>query len=67
LRTLIFTPDASKAMALIGNTADTYGQTHLPCNDNRFTYKQFITEIGQQLGREIKYKVLQGRPKNRFF
>jgi hypothetical protein len=37
-------------MALIGNTADTYGQTwHLPC-DNRLTYKQFITEIGQQLG-----------------
>jgi hypothetical protein len=59
LRTLIFTPDASKAMALIGNTADTYGQTwHLPCDDNRFTYKQFITEIGQQLGREINYKVL---------
>jgi hypothetical protein len=38
-------------MALIGNTADT-GQTwHLPCDDNRLTYKQFITEIGQQLGR----------------
>jgi nucleoside-diphosphate-sugar epimerase len=59
LRTLIFTPDASKAMALIGNTADTYGQTwHLPCNDNRLTYKQFITEIGRQLGREVKHKVL---------
>jgi hypothetical protein len=58
LRTLIFTPDASKAMALIGNTADTYGQTwHLPCDDNRFTYKQFITEIGA-IGREINYKVL---------
>jgi hypothetical protein len=24
---IIFTPDASKAMALIGNTADVYGQT----------------------------------------
>ena len=59
LRTLIFTPDASKAMALIGNTADTFGQTwHLPCDDNRLTYKQFIAEIGHQLGREIKYKVL---------
>ncbi|MEZ7505083.1 NAD-dependent epimerase/dehydratase family protein [Flavobacterium sp. Arc2] len=59
LRTLIFTPDASKAMALIGNTADTYGQTwHLPCDDNRLTYKQFIAEIGRQLGREIQYKVL---------
>ena len=59
LRTLIFTPDASKAMALIGNTTDTYGQTwHLPCDDNRLTYKQFIAEIGSQLGREVKYKVL---------
>jgi hypothetical protein len=39
---LIFTPDASKAMALIGNTM-TYGQTwHLPCDDNGLTYKQFI-------------------------
>lgn len=59
LRTLIFTADASRAMALIGNTADAYGQTwHLPCDDNRFTYKQFIAEIGCQLGREVKYKVL---------
>jgi hypothetical protein len=68
LRTLIFTPDASKAMALIGNTADTYGQTwHLPCNDNRLTYKQFITEIGQQLGRNKIQSFAQGRPQNRFF
>ena len=59
LRTLIFTPDASKAMALIGNTSDAYGQTwHLPCDDNRVTYKQFIAEIGNKLGREVKYKVL---------
>lgn len=59
LRTLIFTPDASKAMALIGNTTTAYGQTwHLPCDDNRLTYKQFIAEIEHQLGRQVKYKVL---------
>jgi nucleoside-diphosphate-sugar epimerase len=59
LRTLIFTPDASKAMALIGNTTNAYGQTwHLPCDDNRLTYKQLIDEIGSQLGRDIKYAVL---------
>lgn len=59
LRTLIFTPDASKAMALIGNTYSAYGQTwHLPCDDKRLTYKQFIGEIGNQLGRNIKYEVL---------
>jgi hypothetical protein len=30
-------------MALIGNTTNAYGQTwHLPCDDNRLTYKQLI-------------------------
>ena len=34
LRSLIYTPDASRAMALLGNTPDAYGQTwHLPCDD----------------------------------
>jgi hypothetical protein len=46
-------------MALIGNTTNAYGQTwHLPCDDNRLTYKQLIDEIGSQLGRDIKYAVL---------
>ena len=59
LRTLIYTPDASKAMALIGNTADAYGQTwHLPCDDDRLTYEQFFEEISSNLGRKIKYKIL---------
>jgi nucleoside-diphosphate-sugar epimerase len=59
LRTLIFTPDAATATALIGNTATTYGQTwHLPCDDYRLTYSQLIAEIGIQLGRDIKYDVL---------
>lgn len=43
LRSLIFTPDASRAMALLGNTSDAYGQTwHLPCDDDRLTYRDFI-------------------------
>lgn len=59
LRTLIYTPDAGKAMALLGNTSDAYGQTwHLPCDDNRMNYKEFISEISNQLGREVKYTVL---------
>ena len=46
-------------MALLGNTPDAYGQTwHLPCDDNRLTYKEFVAEISRQLGREVKYKVL---------
>jgi hypothetical protein len=59
LRTLIWTPDASRAMALIGNTADAYHQTwHLPCDDNRLTYKQMIQYASTICGREIRYKVL---------
>ena len=38
LRTLIWTPDASRALALLGNTPEAYGQTwHLPCCDERLT------------------------------
>lgn len=59
LRTLIYTPDASKAMALIGNTSDAYGETwHLPCDDNRLTYKEIIDLISEKLGRQIKYDIL---------
>ncbi len=59
LRTLIYTPYASRAMALLANSPDAYGQTwHLPCDDNRLTYKRFIAEISSQLGRDVKYTVL---------
>jgi nucleoside-diphosphate-sugar epimerase len=59
LRTLIYTPDASKATALIGNTPETFGQTwHLPCDDNRLTYSEILKEISKQLNRTIKYDIL---------
>lgn len=59
VRTLIFTPDASRSTALIGNSPDAFGQTwHLPCDDNRLTYKEIMDEISTQLGREIDYDVL---------
>jgi nucleoside-diphosphate-sugar epimerase len=60
LRTLIFTPDASRAMALLGNTPCAYGQTwHLPCDDNRLTYRQFIELAAEVLGVDGNYKVLK--------
>ncbi len=60
LRTLIYTPDASRAMALLGNTHDAYGQTwHLPCDDNRFTYRQFIELAAVIFGKEGQYEVLK--------
>lgn len=61
LRTLIWTPDASRATALIGNTPDAYHQTwHLPADDNRLTYKQFIGLAGTVYRRELRYKVVPG-------
>lgn len=58
LRTLIWTPDASRAMALIGNTPSAYGQTwHLPC-DEPHTYLDMITISERLLNRTVKYKVI---------
>lgn len=59
-RTLIFTPDASRAMALLGNTPDAFGQTwHLPCDDNRPTYKEFIAKAAKALNAPNKYIILR--------
>lgn len=59
-RTLIYTPDASRAMALLGNTDDAYQQTwHLPCDDNRLTYKEFIQLAGEILKQDCHYNVLK--------
>ncbi|MEO9241171.1 NAD-dependent epimerase/dehydratase family protein [Pseudomonas inefficax] len=58
-RTLIWTPDASRALASLGNTSDAFGQTwHLPCDDERLTSKQFVTLASQILGKDVTYKIL---------
>ncbi|WP_420426639.1 NAD-dependent epimerase/dehydratase family protein [Algiphilus sp.] len=60
LRTLIFTPDASRAIALLGNTDDAYGQSwHLPCDDARLTYQQFIALAAEVFGTKARYRVLK--------
>lgn len=59
-RTLIWTPDASKAMALIGNTPDAYNQTwHLPCDESQPTYKELINLTSKIYGREFEYTVVK--------
>jgi nucleoside-diphosphate-sugar epimerase len=59
LRSLIFTPDASRGMAWLGNANDAYGQTwHLPCHDARLTYREFIALAASVLGVEGRYTVL---------
>lgn len=58
-RTLIWTPDASRALAALGNAADTFGQTwHLPCDDDRLTYRQIVAVASGLVGREPSYRVL---------
>lgn len=59
LRTLIWTPDASRAMALIGNTASAYQQTwHLPCDQPR-TFQEMIQIAEKVLNKPLKYRVIQ--------
>lgn len=59
LRTLIWTPDASRALAVLGNTPDAYGQNwHLPCCDDRLTYQQFVTLACDIFGQQADYSVI---------
>ena len=59
LRTLIWTPDASRAMAAIGNADDAYGQTwHLPCSDERHTYQEWVQLAAAAFGVEPRYSVI---------
>ncbi|MEG0286341.1 MULTISPECIES: NAD-dependent epimerase/dehydratase family protein [Vagococcus] len=58
LRSLIWTPDASRAMALIGNTLSAYNQTwHLPC-DTPVSYREMANVAEKILSKHIKYKVI---------
>lgn len=60
LRTLIYTPDAGKATALLGNTPDAYGQSwHLPCDTNRKTAKEFLELCGKIHGSKLDYMILK--------
>ncbi|MFD9547059.1 hypothetical protein ACFWBG_06720 [Nocardia salmonicida] len=54
-----WTPDASRALARLGNTPDAYGQTwHLPVDPNRQSYAQLIEIADEVTGRKISYTVL---------
>jgi len=60
LRSLIYTPDASRAMALLGNTPDAFNQSwHLPCDDHRLTYRQFIELAAGIFKTDPHYTVLK--------
>lgn len=55
IHTYTFTPDAGKATALLGNTADAYNQVwHLPTTKERLTTKQWIELIAGEIPAEPK-------------
>ena len=61
VRSLIYTPDASRAMALLGNTGDAFGETwHLPCDDARLTYRELVTLAAEVFGVAPRCKVVKG-------
>lgn len=58
-RSLIWTPDASRATALIGNTPEAFGKTwHLPVDKSHPTYKEFIEIASNVYGKELKYSAI---------
>jgi nucleoside-diphosphate-sugar epimerase len=54
-----YTPDAGKAMAILGNAPSAYNQTwHVPTDKNVLTGKQCIQLVAKEFGVEPKYMVL---------
>jgi len=56
---LTYTPDASKATAILGNTESAYNQVwHLPTDRNALTGKEFIEKVAAEFGVSPRYRVL---------
>jgi nucleoside-diphosphate-sugar epimerase len=57
--TTIYTPDAAKAVALLGNTPDAYHQVwHLPAVTEKLTCRDYVYKVAELLGKEPKLTVL---------
>ena len=56
---LTYTPDASKATAILGNTESAYNQVwHLPTDRNALIGKEFIEKVAAEFGVSPRYRVL---------
>ncbi|WP_026630098.1 NAD-dependent epimerase/dehydratase family protein [Dyadobacter alkalitolerans] len=59
LHAFTYTLDAAKAVAILGNTADAFGQVwHLPTSSEKLTGKEFITLIAVEMGKQPDYYIL---------
>ncbi len=59
---MVYTSDAGRAIALLGNTAEAYGQVwHLPCDPDAPTGKRFIEMAASAFQCEPVYRVIGSR------
>lgn len=59
VHTFTYTPDAAKATAILGNTADAYNQTwHLPTTSERITGKEWIDLFAKEMQVKSSYMVV---------
>lgn len=57
----IYTPDAGKAIALLGNTPDAYNQIwNLPTDRRSLTAEQWIALFAKEMGKSNKYQLIPG-------
>ena len=57
VHTFTYTPDAGKATALLGNTADAYGQEwHVPTTKEKLTLRQWMELIAREAGTPLKFR-----------
>lgn len=56
---MTYTPDAGRAVAVLGNSPDAFNQVwHLPTDRNAMTGKQFISEVARCLHAQPRYSIL---------
>ncbi len=59
IHSFTYVADAAKAVALLGNTPDAYNQVwHLPTSHERWTGKEFIEYIAEQMNVKPRYYIL---------
>jgi nucleoside-diphosphate-sugar epimerase len=59
IHSFTFTPDAAKAVAILGNTPDAYNQVwHLPTSSENWTGKDFIETIAKEMNVKPRYYIL---------
>ncbi|MFW5821095.1 MAG: NAD-dependent epimerase/dehydratase family protein [Bacteroidota bacterium] len=61
IHNFIYTPDAAKATALLGNTEEAYNQIwHLPTDQTPYTGRQWVEMMGDIIGTKPKIKAVKG-------